>query len=223
MKTMRISVPFLVLSFLATPLLRAQDFSKYRSFALGTNLATVLKNTDQKSADVKETHTGSVLFQELTWWPANRSAASNRSESVEQMLFSFYRGELYKMSVTYDRNAIEGLTADDMVRSIATRYGLPTSVALEIDSKTYDADAKQKLAATWEDSQYSFNLVRPVFSGGFELVIYSKRINAEAEAAMAEAVKLDKEEGPQREAARQKKKTDALEVTRQKNQKSFRP
>src|SRR5256885_306817 len=127
MKTMRISVPFLVLSFLATPLLRAQDFSKYRSFALGTNLATVLKNTDQKSADVKETHTGSVLFQELTWWPANRSAASNRSESVEQMLFSFYRGE------------------------------------------------------------------------------------------------LDKEEGPQREAARQKKKTDALEVTRQKNQKSFRP
>ena len=223
MKTMRISVPFLVLSFLATPLLHAQDFSKYRSFALGTNLATVLKNTDQKSADVKETHTGSVLFQELTWWPANRSGASNRSESVEQMLFSFYRGELYKMSVTYDRNAIEGLTADDMVTSIATRYGLPTSVALEIDSKTYDDEAKQKLAATWEDSQYSFNLVRSVFSGGYELVIYSKRVNAEAEAALADAVKLDKEEGPQREAQRQKKETDALEVTRQKNQKSFRP
>ena len=76
MKTMRISVPFLVLSFLATPLLRAQDFSKYRSFALGANLATVLKNTDQKLADVKVTHTGSVLFQELTWWPASRSGAS---------------------------------------------------------------------------------------------------------------------------------------------------
>src|SRR5256885_1240400 len=75
MKTMRISVPFLVLSFLATPLLHAQDFSKYRSFALGTNLATVLKNTDQKLADVRVTHTGSVLFQELTWWPANRSGA----------------------------------------------------------------------------------------------------------------------------------------------------
>ena len=223
MKTMRILVPFLVLSFLATPLLHAQDFSKYRSFALGANLATVLKNTDQKLADVKMTHTGSVLFQELTWWPANRSGASNRSESVEQMLFSFYRGELYKMSVTYDRNAIEGLTPDDMVRSIATRYGLPTSVALEIDSKAYDEEAKQKTAATWEDSQYSFNLVRSVFSGGFELVIYSKRVNAEAEAALADAVKLDKEEGPQREAQRQKKETDALEVTRQKNQKSFRP
>ena len=34
---------------------------------------------------------------------------------------------------------------------------------------------------------------------------------------------FDKEEGPQREAQRQKKETDALEVTRQKNQKSFRP
>jgi hypothetical protein len=55
--------------------------------------------------------------------------------------------------------------------------------------------------------------------GGFELVIYSKKVNAEAE--LAQAVKLDKQEGPQREAARQK--ADALEVTRLKNQKSFRP
>jgi hypothetical protein len=35
------------------------------------------------------------------------------------------------------------------------------------------------------------------------------------------AAKLDKQEGPQREADRQKKETDDLEVTRQKNQKSF--
>jgi hypothetical protein len=59
--------------------------------------------------------------------------------------------------------------------------------------------------------------------GGFELVIYSKKVNAEAELALAQAVKLDKQEGPQREAARQKKEADALEVTRLKNQKSFRP
>jgi uncharacterized protein Veg len=60
-------------------------------------------------------------------------------------------------------------------------------------------------------------------SGGFELVIYIKQVNAEVEAALAEAVKLEKEEGPRREAERQKKEIDALEVTRQKNHKSFRP
>jgi len=36
-------------------------------------------------------------------------------------------------------------------------------------------------------------------------------------------VKLEKQDEPQREAERQKKETDGLEVTRQKNQKSFRP
>jgi hypothetical protein len=36
-------------------------------------------------------------------------------------------------------------------------------------------------------------------------------------------VKLDKQEGPQREAERLKKETDDLAVTRLKNQKSFRP
>jgi len=222
MKTMRISFLLLVVSLLATPLLGAQDFSKYRSFALGTNLTTVLKNTGQKLADVKVTQGGSVLFQELAWWPPSRGIYA-RTDSVEQMLFSFYRGDLYKMSVIYDRDAIEGLTADDMVRSISAKYGVPTNVALEIDLKTNDSDSREKLVASWEDSEYSFNLVRSFFSGRFQLIIYSKRANAEAEAALAEAVKLEKDEKPQRDAARQKKETDALEVTRLKNQKTFRP
>jgi hypothetical protein len=54
-------------------------------------------------------------------------------------------------------------------------------------------------------------------------VIYSKRANAEAELAIAEAVKLDRQEGPQREAERQEKETKDLEAVRQKNRKSFRP
>jgi hypothetical protein len=49
----------------------------------------------------------------------------------------------------------------------------------------------------------------------------SPRISAsqsEAEVALAEAQILDREEGPQREADRQKKETDDRELTRQKNQ-----
>src|SRR5258708_38074725 len=93
-----------------------------------------------------------------------------------------------------------------MVNSISGKYGSPTKIPLEIDSATNDRyDVKQKLVASWEDSQYSFKLIRSSFSGDFELVIYSKRLNTEAEGALAEAVKLEKQEEPQREAERQEK------------------
>jgi hypothetical protein len=224
MKTMRSLILCLVVSLLSAPLLRAQDLSKYRHFTFGMSLNRVLERTDQKMADAKVTHGRPVLIQELTWWPPNLPGTSFRSDTVEQILFSFYNGALYKISVTYDRTSTEGLTAEDMVKSISAKYGPPTNIALEIDSATNERyDVKQKLVASWEDSQYSFDLVRFSFSDVFGLVIYSKRVNAEAELAIAEAVKLDEQGGPKREAERLKKETDDLEVTRQKNQKSFRP
>lgn len=40
---------------------------------------------------------------------------------------------------------------------------------------------------------------------------------------LTEAVKMDEQEGPKREADRQKKEADELEAVRQKNQKTFLP
>jgi hypothetical protein len=212
------------LLFLAAPMLRAQDFSKYRNFSLGTNLATVLKHTELRLVDVKATHEGSLLFQELTWHPANGIGVAYRSENVDDLVFSFYKGELYQMVVTYDHASTEGLTTDDMVKSISVKYGPATSVALAIDSSANELnEPRQKPIASWEDSQSSFNLVQSSFSGAFELVIYSKRVTAEADAALAQVVKVDELEAPQRAVERQKKEADAVELTRQKNQKSFRP
>jgi hypothetical protein len=212
------------LLFLAAPMLRAQDFSKYRNFSLGTNLATVLKHTELRLVDVKATHEGSLLFQELTWHPANGIGVAYRSENVDDLVFSFYKGELYQMVVTYDHASTEGLTTDDMVKSISVKYGPATSVALAIDSSANELnEPRQKPIASWEDSQSSFNLVQSSFSGAFELVIYSKRVTAEADAALAQVVKVDELEAPQRAVERQKKEADAIELTRQKNQKSFRP
>ncbi len=224
MKTIRCSILCFVVLLLAATLLRGQDLSKYRHFTFGMSLTRVLERTDQKMADVKDIHGRPALIQELTWWPPNLPGTSFRSDTVEQILFSFYNAELYKISATYDRTSTEGLTAEDMVKSISAKYGPPTNIALEVNSATNEQyEMRQKLVASWEDSQYSFRLVRSSFSGGFELVIYSKRLNAEAEVALAEAVKLEKQEEPQREAERQKKDADDLEVTRQNNQKSFRP
>ena len=223
MKSMRSSILCGVL-LLAAPMLRAQDFSKYRNFSLGTNLGAVLKHTDQRLVDVKATHDGSLLFQELTWHPANGTGVAYRAESVDELVFSFYKGELYKMVVTYDRASTEGLTADDMVKSISAKYGPATSVALEIDAAANEPyTVRGKPVASWEDSQYSLNLVRSSYSKAFELVIYSKRVSAEADAALAQTVKVDEQEAPQKAIERQKKEADATELTRQKNQKSFRP
>lgn len=206
------------------PLLHAQDLSKYREFALGTNLTTVLKLTDQKMTEVNQTSGISSVLQELTWWPPSTSGSPYRSDSVEQILFSFCDGALYKITVTYDQNSTEGLTAEDMMKSISEKYGAPTTVFPEVAANANNHYAvREKAVANWEDSQRSINLVRSPFSNRFGLVIYTKRVNAEVELAIREGAIREQQEGPMREAARQKKQTDDLELARQKNQKTFRP
>src|SRR5439155_721380 len=218
MKTLHSSILCLVVLLLLTPLLRAQDLSKYRHFTVGMSLTKLLERTEEKISDVKTIHGRPALIQELTWWPPNVPGTSARADSVEQILFSFYSGELYKISVTYDRPSTEGLTEADMVKSISARYGPATIVAPEVDSATSDRyNSKQKPVASWEDAQYSFSLVRSSFGDALGLVAFSKRVNAQAELAIVEALKLDEQEGPKREAERQKKQMDDLAVARQKN------
>ena len=224
MKKMRNSILCLGALLLVAPLLRAQDYSKYRGFTLGASLASVLKLNDQKLVDVKTIHARPLLIQELTWWPPSSSRAPSRPDSVEQMLFSFCDGKLYKISVTYDHSSTEGLTAGDMVKSISAEYGPAASVESEIDPVMNTLyNTKQSSLASWQDSQYSFDLVRSSLTDRFGLVIYSKRVNAEAELGIAEAVKLEEQERPEKEANQKKAEADDLEATRQKNQKTFHP
>lgn len=223
MKTLRCSILCSVVLLLTAPLLCAQDLSKYRNFTLGMSLTNLLERTDQKSNDVKTVCNRPALIQELSWWPPK--ASSLRSDSVERVLFYFNRGELYKISVTYDRLSTEGLTEEDMVKSISARYGPATIPAPVLDAapnSRYEY-SKDKTVASWEDAQYSVSLVRSPFNDVLGLVALSKGANAAAEAAIAEAVKLDQQEGPQREADRLKKQMDDLQTAREKNQKSFRP
>jgi hypothetical protein len=223
-KTIRYAILCFAATLLIASTVRAQDLSKYRGFSLGTKLETVLKQTDQKLTDATVTHGGPALFQEVTWWPPNIPGPSYRADSVEQILFSFYNGTLYKMSVTYDQSSTEGLTAGDMAKSISATYGPSTTLAPAADPASIDRyETKGSLVASWEDTQYSFNLVHSAFTERFGVVLYSKRANAEAELAIAETVRLEKQDGPKREAERQKKQTDDLEAARQKNQKTFRP
>jgi len=63
----------------------------------------------------------------------------------------------------------------------------------------------------------------PSRQSAFLLAVFSKRLDAQAKAAISESEKLEKQEALQVEIVRPKKEADELEVARQINQKTFRP
>ena len=222
MKTIRNSFLCFAIMTLAAPVLFAQSLSKYRAFSFSTSLASVLKLTDRTAADVKTTHERPALMQELTWWPVNTSNTS-QNRSVEHINFSFYDGQLYRLSVNYDSRAVQGLTAEDVVKTITTMYGVPADPASESDRGATDRfDSKPRIIATWVDPLYSSSLFYTT-PGEFVLIAFSKSLNVKAEAADTEAIALDDQERPQKKAAELKKQDADLEIVRQKNMKSFQP
>ena len=208
------------------PMLDAQttDLSKYRDFSIGTSVTVVLHRTGQKLEDVTTLSERPASIQQLTWWPGTLPGTPMHKDAVEHIAFYFFNNALYKISVTYDRTATEGLTQGDMVEALSAKYGSPTSVTPQTAQNPNDRyAARREPVASWEDEQYAFSLFRSTFSDDFELIVISKRLNAEAEIATTEAAKLDEQERPQKDAERQKKETSDLELMRQQNQKTFRP
>jgi hypothetical protein len=126
--------------------------------------------------------------------------------------------------VTYDNAAIKGLTDDDMISVISAKYGAATRPVADVNFPNNPSyRAIEKVVARWEDAQYSFNLFRSSSSDTFAIVMFDKRLDAQAGVAIAESLRLEKQEAPQREAARLKTENDALEGERQKNIKTLRP
>ena len=225
MKTIRGLALCLIVMLFMPLLLHAQDLSKYRGFSFGMSPAAVLKQTDMKMADVKTLHSQPALIQELTWWLPMLPGNSYQADSVREILFTFCNGQLYRMSATYDRSAIEGLTAEDLMQSIAAKYGPPIDPVTEIDLSTGErrGGPEEKAVAHWEDAKYSLTLSRSYLVNSFTLIMYSLQTNAAADEAMAKALKLEEQQGPQKEADRQKKEADELALARLKNLQSFRP
>ena len=224
MKMMRSVGISLVMILLSAPFVRGQDLSKYRGFSLGMSLPELSSQVDLRPLQTKLIQKHSAVIQELTCWPGGSFDYSRQTDSVWQIFFSFHNGELFRILVTYDHAATHGLTAEDMVQAISTKYGTPTRPVGEISFPTNELyRSTEKVIARWEDSQYSINLVRSTFLNSFALFMFSKRLDAQVEAALVKSIKLEGQEEPQKEIDRQKKETDDLEAARQKNRKMFRP
>jgi len=128
-RNLAISVCWLVLW---TPLIYAQDLSRYREFQLGMNLLAVAKQIDARPSEVKVIHQRPAVIQELEWRPRLAPTSSREAGSVDEVLFTFYNGELFRMVVSYDQQKTQGLTDQDMIEAISATYGMATIPAAKI-------------------------------------------------------------------------------------------
>jgi len=212
---------------LGAGLLTAEDFSSYRGLQFGMNIAAAAKLTGTRLTDVKVLHQRPAVIQELEW-QLDPPALDDRTKAdpVKSVLLSFYNGELFRLVVTYDRHRVEGMTPEDMIGGISATYGTATRPTAQIAYHGNYAEIAP-LLARWEDSDYSCNLVRSGDHSSFAMILYSKRLDALAQAASTEAVRIEEQEAPQRETAAREKQAEAerllLDTARSLNKPNFRP
>ena len=217
------------LAVLSMPLIYAEDLSSYRGFRLGMDLPAVAKKADVKPSEAKVIYQRPAVIQELEWRPQSYYSSSAQGDPVNEVLFSFYNGELYRIVVSYDQYRTEGLTDEDLIEGISAKYGTPTTPVAKIisssPSQVYSDSAK--VIARWEDSQYSFNLFRFSYGSAPGMLIFSKRLDALAQVAIVQAIRLNEQEAPQREIDRQKQQDDEKRAAGQKarpvSKANFRP
>ena len=206
----------------------AQDLSKYRDFEFGMSIESVAKLAAMNPSGAKTVQQRPALIQKLDWEVHGYLDALPNVNSVRNIRFDFYNGELFKIVVTYDTAQTKGLTTDDMVESLSALYGQaerPETSIIISGFQTY-SDSQQVLAR-WENAQYSYNLFRASYGMSFGLVAFSKRLESMASAASREADRLDRLEAPARETERQKKQAEDEQASQEKarliSKPKFRP
>lgn len=208
-------------------MLFAGDFSAYRGLEFGMSLSTAANRAGTRPAEVTIVHQRPALIQEMDWRPQPVVPADPaQADPVKDGLLYFFNGELFRIVVTYDRYRVEGMTAEDMIQGISATYGTATRPPGEIAyHSNYGKVAP--VVARWEDSEHSYNLVRTGDQASFAMILYSKRLDALAQAAIVEAARLDAQDAPRRQIEKQKLREEedriVLEKARSLNKPNFRP
>ena len=209
----------------------AQEFSRYRTFDLGGSVASVLTSTGAPASEVKTVHERPAILQDLEWRPARWIAgtATPSSDPVEQMVFSFYKDQLFRIVVDYGHDGTEGMTDTDLIEAISAIYGTPLAKSPRAAARApseVEADSGAPVSR-WGDAEHSIVLYRSSsYRPAWRLIVTARRIEGLARTAEAQARRLDDREAPQREIARQKKEQSdgraAAEKARVSNKKVFK-
>jgi len=215
---------------LGTQLLYGQSGAHYREFQLGGDLASVSAVAGVAVAEAQSIHQRPALIQDLQWKPpyAASGPTAPAPDPVQQIVFSFYNDQLFRLVIDYDRNRTEGMTDADMIDAISSTYG-PISKTPQKSrvASSQVAEESGTRVARWGDADYSVVLYRSSYASGFRMIVTSLRLDVLARTAEAQAVRLDERDAPRREIARQKKEADdtraAQEKARLANKAGFRP
>ena len=207
----------------------AQEPVRYREFLLGSDLASVAKLAGAAPTGAKVIHARPALVQELAWRPRYYSSgASQPTDPVDVMLFKFYDDQLFMVVADYDRRRTEGMSPADMIAAISATYGPVSQVpSRRLGTPTVQYGFPDTTLAVWGTDAYSVTLLRVAYPESFRLVVALTQLENLARTATASAVRLDTDEAPQRELARQKKEAEesaaAQEKAKTENKAQFRP
>ena len=206
--------------------LSAADMSSYRGLKFGMDIAAASKQAGAKYAEVRVIHDRPALMQEIDSQPGPGLADLSKADPLKDVTLAFFNGQLYRIVASYDRYKVEGMSADDMVEAISATYGPGTKDAGQIPYHSNYGETATVISR-WENTEYSYNLIQTGDRSSFALVLFSKRMQAQAEAANVEAARLDSQEAPQREIAKQKNEANelrlALDKARAVNKPNFHP
>jgi hypothetical protein len=209
LRSLTLSVVCLALSASVS---HAQDLSRYRGVQFGMTLPAVAQQVGLTPTAAHLLHQRPQVIQELDWMPRQqRQAAPGESEAVRLVRFMFCDGRLYRITVGYERDRVEGLTAEDFVQAISASYGLAilSSTGIGGDPPRLDEDPSlgldRTVVAQWEDLQYSVTLVHTSYPSAFELQLVARQPDQLARAAILASTRLDVQEAPQLEIDRRQK------------------
>jgi hypothetical protein len=183
------------------------------------------------ATDARTIHQRPAVIQELAWRRPYFVSGTTalQTDPVQQIVFSFYNDQLFKLVISYDRQRTDGMTESDMIAGMSEAYGSPSAPTLKQSPAIASLIETESDApvARWEDADFSIVLYRSSYASEFRAVVTSARLDALARTADAQAVRLDEREAPQREIARQKKELEDSRASQEKarvaNKAVFRP
>lgn len=216
----------------STSALQGQNLSHYRDFELGSDVSSVSSLAGVASSEVKTIHQRPALLQDFEWrlspWVSGSTEVS--TDPVEQILFSFYDDQLFRVMVEYAQARTEGMVGQDMIDAVSETYGTPrprTSRAGLAGSSRVEAESGSPLAR-WGDGKRTIVLYQTSsYRSAYRLIVTNVRLDDLARKAESQSLRLDDQEAPAREIARQKKERDdqraAAAKARVANKGAFRP
>jgi hypothetical protein len=210
--------------------LGAQDLSRYRTFELGANVAAVSALTGVASSEATTIHQRPALLQDLRWRPSRWMPGSSEDsmDPVDHVVFSFYNEHLFQIVVDYGRDRTEGMTDADMIDAISALYGSGVKSARgPVRAQSQVEIESGSPVARWEGEDRAVVLYRMSSYRTFRLIVTDVAVADLARKSAIQAQRLDEQEAPQREIAKQKKERDdalaAADKARSANKGAFRP